>query len=53
MSAYSLRLEKIRAIFEDIPNYLMSMKRKVITLYSRNIFFPLMKMKREIIEAYN
>ena len=33
--------------------YLQAMKKKVITLYARNIFFPLMRMKREIIQTYN
>lgn len=29
------------------------MQRKVISLYARNIFFPLMRMKREVINTFN
>jgi len=49
VKCFSIRLDKVREIFEENPQYLPPIQRKALSTYAKNIYFPLMRMKREII----
>ena len=53
LDCYSIRLHNIRSILKDSPQFTLPLKRKAISNYSRYIYFPLIKMKRQIISKFD
>lgn len=53
MFCYSIRLEALHQILNENPQFKLPMKRKEISNYARYIYFPLMRLKRELIEQFS
>lgn len=53
MMCFSIRLQALREILEEFPQFKRPLKAKVISCYARNQYFPLMKQKRDVVEQFN
>lgn len=53
LSSFAIRVQRFNEIFNDMEQFKRPMRRKVVGIYARNLYFPLMKMKREVINAFS
>lgn len=53
MFCFAIRIESMLDILNENPQFKQPMKRKEISCYARNVYFPLMRMKRELIEQFS
>ena len=50
---YAIRREVLQDLLIQNPQFKAPMKRKEISVYARNLYFPLMRKKRELIEKFS
>lgn len=50
MFCYAIRLESLHEILNENQQFRDPMKHKEISLYSRNVYFPLTSIKRDMID---
>ena len=53
MFCFALRAVEFNEIMNDTPQFKVPMRRKVIGNYARNLYFPLMRMKRQVMDMFN
>ena len=53
LRCFSLRMSHIRDIFQENPQFERPLQLKVISSYARQIYYPLIKMKRNIVQKFN